>query len=86
MITTANSFRAAQMPEKFVEANLKAAECHEKSRSFFSAAKTYEQVAFCYKEKSDWDQMIVYIEKACLYFREHGVPDTAALTYNRGAG
>lgn len=74
------------MGDKFIEANLKAANCYENSRSFFSAAKCYEQVAMASKDKNDWNSMITYYEKACLYFREHGVPDTAALTYNRGAG
>ena len=74
------------MPDKFIEANLKAANCYEQSRSFFSAAKCYEQVGLAARDKNDWNTMVTYYEKACLYFREHGVPDTAALTYNRGAG
>ena len=74
------------MTDKYIEANLKAAQCYENSRSFFSAAKCYEQVALASKDKDDWVKMVIYFEKACLYFREHGVPDTAALTYNRGAG
>lgn len=73
------------MTDKFIEANAKAASCHESSRSYFSAAKCYEQVGLAAKEKGDWDTMITYFEKACHNFREHGVPDTAALTYNRGA-
>src|SRR5699024_4494165 len=79
------SFRPVKMMDKFIEAHLKAANCYENARSFFSAAKSYEQVALAAKEKNDWDTMVKYFEKACLYFREHGVPDTAALTYNRGA-
>lgn len=37
------------------------------------------------KELNDWDNVIKYYEKACHLYREHGVPDTAALTINRGA-
>lgn len=74
------------MTDKFMEAQLKAAKCYENCRSFFSAAKCYEQVSMAAKEKNDWNTMITYFEKACSYFREHGVPDTAALTYNKGAG
>lgn len=73
------------MTDKFVEANLKAAECYEKCRSYFSAAKIYEQVGNTYKTQQNWDAMVPYYEKACSYYREHGVPDTAALSYNRGA-
>ena len=83
---TAQSFRNAKLPEKFVEAHLKAAKCYENTRSFFSAAKSYEQVALSARDKEDWDSMIQYFDRACQYYRENGVPDTAALTYNRAAG
>ena len=85
-VSAATAFRSAKMTDKFIEATLKAATCYENSRSFFSAAKNYEQVGLASRDKNDWNSMIKYYEKACLYFRQHGVPDTAALTYNRGAG
>jgi hypothetical protein len=34
---------------------------------------------------NDWNSVIKYFEESCRLFREHGVPDTAALTLNRGA-
>lgn len=74
------------MPEKVIEAMLKAAECFEKSRSYFSAAKCYEQAGLFSKELKDYDKMIHYYESACLAYREHGVPDTAALMFNKAAG
>lgn len=82
----ATFFRTAKMLDKCIEANVKAASCYENSRSFFSAAKCYEQAGLLSRDLNDWDKMISFFEKACLYFREHNVPDTAALTYNRGAG
>ncbi|KAH9419423.1 hypothetical protein DERP_010635 [Dermatophagoides pteronyssinus] len=82
----AKIFRQARMPEKAIEANLKAANCYEQSRSYFSAAKCYEQAGSISKDMKDWDKMIGYYEKCCLYYREHGVPDTAALTFNKVAG
>nr|XP_046910798.1 gamma-soluble NSF attachment protein-like [Dermatophagoides farinae] len=82
----AKIFRQVRIPEKAIEANLKAANCYEKSRSYFSAAKCYEQAGAISKEMKEWDKMIGYYEKCCMYYREHGVPDTAALTFNKIAG
>ena len=37
------------------------------------------------KELNQWTQCTEYYQKACLMYREHGVPDTAALCLERGA-
>lgn len=74
------------MPEKAIEANLKAFDCYLQTKTYFSAAKCYEQAGALAKELKDWENMIIYYDKACEYYREHGVPDTAALTYNKAAG
>lgn len=74
------------MTDKFIEAHQNAAKCFESTRSFFAAAKSYEQIAQAARDKSDYNNMITYYEKACVLFREYGVPDTAALTYNKAAG
>ncbi len=37
------------------------------------------------KDLNKWDDVITYYEKSTFLYREHGVPDTAALTLNRGA-
>ncbi|XP_054164935.1 gamma-soluble NSF attachment protein-like [Oppia nitens] len=81
----ATCFKAVRMPDKCLDAHLKAADCYEKTKSYFSAAKCYEQSAMVCKDLNDWDSVIKYMEKSCHMFREHGVVDTAALTFNRGA-
>lgn len=47
--------------------------------------RSYEQSAMVSKEMNDWNSVIKYFEQSSHLFREHGVPDTAALTLNRGA-
>lgn len=37
------------------------------------------------KDLNKWDVATANIEKACGMYREHGVPDTAALCLDRGA-
>lgn len=49
-------------------------------------SRSYEQVAMMAgKDLSKWDVATANIEKACGMYREHGVPDTAALCLDRGA-
>lgn len=50
-----------------------------------STSRCYEQAAMISKELNDWDSVVKYYEKSCYFYREHGIPDTAALTLNRGA-
>jgi tetratricopeptide (TPR) repeat protein len=81
----ATCFKSVRMQDKCLDAHLKAADCYLKNRSYFSAAKSYEQSAIVSKEMDDWNSVIKYLEESSRLFREHGVPDTAALTLNRGA-
>lgn len=37
------------------------------------------------KELSNWKDAVTYFEKACMMYREHGTPDTAAMCLDRGA-
>lgn len=48
--------------------------------------RSYEQVALiAAKELNKIDLATANVEKACGMYREHGVPDTAALCLDRGA-
>lgn len=85
-VKAAVAFRSAKLTDKFIEAHLNAAKCFESTRSFFQAGKSFEQIAQAARDKNDYATMITYYEKACVLFREYGVPDTAALTYNKAAG
>ncbi|CAG2107666.1 unnamed protein product [Medioppia subpectinata] len=81
----ATCFKSLQMPDKCLDAQLKAADCYLKVKSYFSAAKCFEQSAIISKDMNKWDLMIKYMDQSCYLYREHGVVDTAALTLNRGA-
>ncbi|RWS30009.1 hypothetical protein B4U80_02990 [Leptotrombidium deliense] len=82
----ATAYKAAKLLDKCLDYNVKAGECFQKNRQYYSAAKCYEQVAMiCGKEKNDWENAVKFFEKACALFREHGIPDTAALSLERGA-
>lgn len=37
------------------------------------------------KELNNWKEAVNYFQKACMMYREHGTPDTAALCLDRGA-
>lgn len=80
------AYKAARKLDKSIEYNLKAADCYSCQGAHYSAAKCYESAASSIgKELSDWDKAIGFFEKACMMYREHGVPDTAALCMDRAA-
>lgn len=82
----ATCFKAIKQPERCITYNEKAAECYKNNRTYYSAAKCYEAVAFMYgKDLNQWDKAITAFETASFMYREHGVPDTAALCLDRGA-
>lgn len=80
------AYKAARKMDKSIEYNLKAADCYSCQGAHYSAAKCFESAATSIgKDLSDWDRAIGFFEKACLMYREHGVPDTAALCMDRAA-
>lgn len=79
-------YKAIKQPDKCILYNEKAADCFKCNKSYYSAAKCYESVAFMYgKDLNQWDKAITAFETASFMYREHGVPDTAALCLDRGA-
>lgn len=53
---------------------------------FLPSFRCYEQSSIIlYKEMDNVEEAVKLIEKACRLYREHGVPDTAAITYDRTA-
>ncbi|KAG1673886.1 Gamma-soluble NSF attachment protein [Nymphon striatum] len=78
-------FKAAKSMDQSKNCLLKAAECFMQNNSFFSAAKSYEQAAMVCRDMKDILRTGDLIEKACKLFQEHGSPDTAAMSLERGA-
>lgn len=81
----ATNFRTARVLDQCNDCLLKAAECYYQNRSYFSAAKSYEQSALICKEMEDYMGAVKMVERACELFREHGTPDTAAIALEKGA-
>ena len=53
---------------------------------YLLCSRAYEQAGLIAgKDMEKWQDASSFFEKSCQLFREHGVPDTAALTYDRGA-
>ncbi|GAB6032682.1 hypothetical protein CHUAL_011558 [Chamberlinius hualienensis] len=81
----ATCFKNAKAPAQCKDCHIKAADCHVQNQALFSAAKSLEQAAIVSKEMGDLDETIRLIDRACKLFQEHGSPDTAALTLEKGA-
>ncbi|XP_074602093.1 gamma-soluble NSF attachment protein-like [Brevipalpus obovatus] len=82
----ATAYKSCKDFEKAVNCCLQAAKCYQQNRQNFSAAKAYEQAGLIAgKDMEKWNDASSFFEKSCQLFREHGVADTAALTYDRGA-
>ncbi|XP_015923345.1 gamma-soluble NSF attachment protein [Parasteatoda tepidariorum] len=84
-VKAATHFKSGKLYTESRDSFMKAADCYAKNNSFFSAAKNYEQAALISKCMEDYKTAIDLIHRACQLFREHGTPDTAALTLDRGA-
>lgn len=80
----ATCFKTVKSYEQCKDSLMKAADCYAKNRSYFSAAKSYEQAALVCKEMEDYPTVVHLIQRACQLFREHGTPDTAAITLDKG--
>ncbi|KAL7640354.1 UNVERIFIED_CONTAM: hypothetical protein RMT77_008625 [Armadillidium vulgare] len=81
----ATCYKAARQFAQSRDCLLKAAENYKICRSFFSAAKCVEHAALASKEIGDIDSIASLSERAAGLYRNHGVPDTAALALDKGA-
>ncbi|KAB7507415.1 Gamma-soluble NSF attachment protein [Armadillidium nasatum] len=81
----ATCYKAARQFAQYRDCLLKAAENYKICRSFFSAAKCVEHAALASKEIGDIDSIASLSERAAGLYRNHGVPDTAALALDKGA-
>lgn len=81
----ATNFKNAKSYPQCKDCLLRASECYKQNRSFFSAAKSIEQAALISKDMGDLIETANLVERACQLFQEHGTPDTAALSLDKGA-
>ena len=52
---------------------------------FIIMYRSYEQASLVAREQGDLQETVRLIERACQLYQEHGSPDTAALTLEKGA-
>jgi len=81
----ATHYKNAKCLQQCKECLIKASECNRLNHSFFAAAKSLDQAAMVTRDMGDVLGAADLIERACQLFREHGSPDTAATTFEKGA-
>lgn len=79
----ATNFKLAGSPEKSKDAYIKASQVQERLGSLFHAAKLLTQAAGIASDLKDLEEAVSLLERACSLYREHGAPDTAALTLSK---
>lgn len=83
--SAATCFKNAKAYPNCKECLIKAADSYRQQHSFFSAAKSLEQAALVSKDMGDLNGAMKLVERASQLFQEHGTPDTAALSLDKGA-
>ncbi|XP_050697932.1 gamma-soluble NSF attachment protein-like [Eriocheir sinensis] len=81
----ATCYKTARQYTQCRECLLKAVENYKLNRSFFSAGKCLEQAAMISKELGDMESIFTLCQRSACMYREHGIPDTAALALDKGA-
>lgn len=81
----ATCYKTAKQYTQCRECLLKAVENYKLNRSFFSAGKCLDQAALISKELGDMESIFTLCQRAACMYREHGIPDTAALSLEKGA-
>lgn len=79
----ATNFKLAGSPEKAKDAYVKASQMQERLGSLFHAAKLLTQAAGIASDLKKLEEAVSLMERACSLYREHGAPDTAALTISK---
>ncbi|XP_037953855.1 gamma-soluble NSF attachment protein [Teleopsis dalmanni] len=81
----ATAFRIARSYDQSMDCFFKAVDCHKNGRSWFHAAKCYEQVILILKEKNSLLEIEENANKACNLYLQHGSPEAAATALDKAA-
>ncbi|XP_055836796.1 gamma-soluble NSF attachment protein [Episyrphus balteatus] len=81
----ATCFRIAKSFDQSKECFLKAIECHKNNRSWFHAAKCYEQIIIVLKETNNLLEIEPNANKACNLYQQHGSPEAGASALDKAA-
>ncbi|XP_017148350.1 gamma-soluble NSF attachment protein [Drosophila miranda] len=81
----ATAFRIAKNFDKSKVYQLKAIECYKNNKSWFHAAKCYEQIVLLSKDTDKLLEIEEYVNKACSLYQQHGSPEAAASALDKAA-
>ncbi|XP_017111236.1 gamma-soluble NSF attachment protein [Drosophila elegans] len=81
----ATAYRIAKRSDESKDCFLKAIDCYENNKSWFHAAKSYEQIILLAKETGTLSEVEVYANKACSLYQQHGSPEAAAAALDKAA-
>ncbi|XP_033164120.1 gamma-soluble NSF attachment protein isoform X2 [Drosophila mauritiana] len=62
-----------------------AIDCYENNKSWFHAAKSYEQIILLAKETDKLSEVEDYANRACCLYQQHGSPEAAAAAMDKAA-
>ncbi|KQS39350.1 uncharacterized protein Dere_GG17301, isoform B [Drosophila erecta] len=62
-----------------------AIDCYENNKSWFHAAKSYEQIILLAKETDKLSEVEDYANRACCLYQQHGSPEAAAAALDKAA-
>ncbi|XP_033164119.1 gamma-soluble NSF attachment protein isoform X1 [Drosophila mauritiana] len=81
----ATAYRVAKSFDKSKDCFLKAIDCYENNKSWFHAAKSYEQIILLAKETDKLSEVEDYANRACCLYQQHGSPEAAAAAMDKAA-
>ncbi|KAL5288453.1 NAPG family protein [Megaselia abdita] len=79
------AFRIAKSFEQSHDSFLKAADCHKNARSWFHAAKCYEQIIMVLKDTNNLPKIEEYANRACHLYQQHGSPQSGSAALDKAA-
>ncbi|XP_030387120.1 gamma-soluble NSF attachment protein [Scaptodrosophila lebanonensis] len=79
------AYRIAKSYEKSKDCFLKAIECYKNNKSWFHAAKSYEQIILLMKDMDRLSEIEEYANRACKLYQQYGSPEAAAAALDKAA-
>ncbi|OXU24566.1 hypothetical protein TSAR_000776 [Trichomalopsis sarcophagae] len=81
----ATCFRVAKNYQQCKDCLMKAADCFKQNRSWFHAAKNYEQALLVLKEMNQLAEAPSLAHRACSLYEQHGSPESGATVLDKAA-
>ncbi|XP_064542885.1 gamma-soluble NSF attachment protein-like [Drosophila montana] len=81
----ATAYKIAKSYDKSKECFLKAIDCYKNNKSWFHAARSYEQIILLCKDIGKLTDVEEYANRACSLYQQHGSPEAAASALDKAA-